>query len=154
MTEKVALDIPTVWFKTQRALRTIVQGVIAALSVWAALQLIFPQVLAELATVLPESWILWLAGTIAAVGAVAGALSRIMAIPAVNTFLTRWLDLGSVPKKNLEPTSFTSADGTEVHVVTTVLPDLKDPAVKQQADAAPLALPGETIAEYRERTGL
>lgn len=114
-------DVSTIWFKAQRVLRSIVGTLISALTVWAALAAIFPQVLAELATVLPGPAIAWLTGVIAAVSAVAGAISRIMAIPKVNAFLTKWLNLGSIPKQNI------TAKNSPVNgnVVVTVEPDRK-----------------------------
>ena len=112
-------DVSTIWFKTQRVLRSIVGTLISALTVWAALSAIFPQVLAELATILPGPAIVWLTGVIAAISAVAGAISRIMAIPKVNAFLTKWLNLGSIPKQNI--TAKTSP--VNGNVVVTVEPD-------------------------------
>ncbi|WP_425836919.1 hypothetical protein [Microbacterium sp. PA5] len=90
-----------IWFKPQRVLRTIVQVLTAALSVWAAFVLIAPQVLAELAKILPGSWVAWLAGVIASITVVAGVLTRIMAISSVNAWLTK-IGLGSVPKRGAE----------------------------------------------------
>lgn len=114
-------DVSTIWFKTQRVLRSIVGTLISALTVWAALVVIFPQMLAELATILPGPAIAWLTGVIAAISAVAGAISRIMAIPKVNAWLTKWLNLGSIPKQNI------SAKGNPVtgNFVVTVEPDRK-----------------------------
>ncbi|MEQ6899292.1 hypothetical protein [Microbacterium sp. KR10-403] len=86
-----------IWFKAQRVLRTIVQVVLAFLSAWAVIAIIAPQILTELATILPGSWIAWLTGVIAFVTVVAGVLTRIMAIPQVNAWLTK-LGLGSAPK--------------------------------------------------------
>ena len=87
----------TIWFKAQRVLRTIFQVILAFLSVWAVIALVAPQILNELATILPGSWVVWLTAVIAGVTAVAGALSRIMAIPVVNGWLSN-LGLGSAPK--------------------------------------------------------
>lgn len=114
-------DVSTIWFKTQRVLRSIVGTLISALTVWAALTAIFPQVLAELATILPGPAIVWLTGVIAAISAVAGAISRIMAIPKVNAFLTKWLNLGSIPKQNITA----KANPVNGNVVVTVEPDRK-----------------------------
>jgi len=86
-----------IWFKAQRVLRTIVQVVLAFLSAWAVIAIIAPQILTELATILPGPWIAWLTGVIAFVTVVAGVLTRIMAIPQVNAWLTK-LGLGSAPK--------------------------------------------------------
>ena len=86
-----------IWFKAQRVLRTIVQVILAFLSAWAVVAVVAPQILTELSAILPGSWIAWLTGVIAFVTVVAGVLSRIMAIPAVNAWLTH-LGLGSAPK--------------------------------------------------------
>lgn len=87
----------TIWYKAQRVLRTIVQVILAFLSVWAVIAVIAPQILTELTTILPGPWVAWLAGLVAAVTGIAGALSRIMAIPQVNAWLSR-LGLGSAPR--------------------------------------------------------
>lgn len=91
----------TIWYKAQRVLRTIVQVILGFLSVWAVIALIAPQILTELSSILPGPWVAWLAGVIAAVTAVAGALSRIMAIPQVNKWLSN-LGLGSAPKAAMQ----------------------------------------------------
>ncbi|QKO02795.1 hypothetical protein SEA_KELCOLE_42 [Microbacterium phage Kelcole] len=114
-------DVSTIWFKAQRVARSIVGTLISALTVWAALTAIFPQVLAELATILPGPAIVWLTGVIAAISAVAGVISRIMSIPKVNAFLTKWLNLGSIPKKNITAKS----NPVNGNVVVTVEPDRK-----------------------------
>ncbi|UVT31312.1 membrane protein [Microbacterium phage Marcie] len=107
----------TIWFKGQRVLRSIVGTLISALTVWAALTAIFPQMLAELATILPGPAIVWLTGVIAAISAVAGAISRIMAIPKVNAWLTKWLNLGSVPKTNVAAEYDVTNGTTETYVI-------------------------------------
>lgn len=109
-------DATTIWYKMQRVLRTGVATLISILTVWAAAQLIIPDIMAELAKILPASWIAWLTGVAAAITLVAGVLTRIMAIPAVNAFLTKWLGLGSVPKSALAVESNYGA-GHEVYVM-------------------------------------
>jgi len=91
------MDLPG-WAKTQRVFRTVFQVLTATLSVWAGFAVIAPQILDELAKILPGPWVVWLASVIAAITVVAGVLSRIMAIPAVNAWLTR-VGLGTVPKR-------------------------------------------------------
>jgi hypothetical protein len=88
--------VPEIWFKAKRVLRTIVQAVLTFLGLWATIAIVAPQVLAELAKILPGSWIAWLTGALAFVGVVAGVLARIMAIPQINAFLVK-IGLGSVP---------------------------------------------------------
>lgn len=92
-----ALTPEQIWYPIQRVLRTVVQALTATLTIWAGFQLVAPQILAELAKILPGSWIAWLAAAIAGISAVAGVLARIMAIPAVNRWLTK-IGLGSVPR--------------------------------------------------------
>lgn len=114
-------DVSTIWFKAQRVLRSIVGTLISALTVWAALSAVFPDMLAELATILPGPAIAWLAGVIASISAVAGVISRIMAMPKVNAWLTKWLNLGSIPKQNISA-QVSPASG---NLVVTVDPDRK-----------------------------
>lgn len=90
-------EATTIWYKTQRVLRTVFATLVSFLTAWAVFSLAAPQILAELAQILPGPWIAWLTAVIATVTTVAGVLTRIMAIPAVNAFLTK-IGLGSVPK--------------------------------------------------------
>lgn len=113
------MSVPEIWFKTQRVLRTALAVLTTLLTVWAAFALIAPQILDELALILPGAWIAWLTATIATITLVAGVITRIMAIPTVNGWLTR-VGLGSVPRSKL--IEATTADGT---AVVTVLPDPK-----------------------------
>lgn len=89
--------VAVIWYKTQRVLRTAFAVLTTALTVWAGFALAAPQILAELALVLPGSWVAWLTATIASITVVAGVLTRIMAIPFVNRALIR-IGLGSVPR--------------------------------------------------------
>lgn len=70
--------------------RTVVQS---ALGTIVTLGVVVPLVVAiigeELGDVLPEGWYAWLLGASAVVGAVAGAVARIMAIPQVDEWLSR-----------------------------------------------------------------
>jgi hypothetical protein len=85
-----AIDI---WYKAQRVLRTIVQVGIPAFLTFA---LVLPQIIEALGLPVDSELRLWLLGVAAIVTAVAAALTRIMAIPAVNSWLIR-IGLGSVP---------------------------------------------------------
>lgn len=90
----MALEVPEIWYKTQRVLRTAVQvGIPAFLS----LALVIPQIIEALGLPVDSELRLWLVAVAAGITAVAAAITRIMAIPAVNTWLTR-LGLGSVPR--------------------------------------------------------
>lgn len=126
-----ALSVPDIWYKAQRVLRTVFAVLVGFLTFWAGFQLIAPQILAELANVLPGSWVAWLTGTIAAITTIAGVITRILAIPAVNAAFTK-IGLGSVPKAALVPAQV--IDNGNVQVITTVQPDPK-------ADPAPTPLP-------------
>lgn len=94
----MALQVPEIWFKSQRVLRTIVQvGIPAFLSV----ALVIPQIIEALGLPVDSEIRLWLLAVAAGITAVAAAISRIMAIPAVNAWLTT-VGLGSVPKSAVE----------------------------------------------------
>lgn len=127
------VTVPDIWYKAQRVLRTIVAAVLGAVAAWGAFQLFAPQILAELATILPGSWITWLASAIALISAIAGVITRIMAIPGVNALLIK-IGLGSVPKKALVEAQVTDTDTGEVHVITSVEPD-------PRADTGPVTIP-------------
>lgn len=88
--------VPEIWYKAKRVARTVLQVVLSAATLWGAVQIVAPQILAELAKILPVSWVVWLVGALAFLGVVAGVITRIMAIPAVNAWLVK-IGLGSVP---------------------------------------------------------
>lgn len=77
-------------------LRTIVQvGVPAFVALVLVLPLILQAIVEELGAVLPPSLTAWLVSAAAAITALAGAVARIMAIPAVNAWLAKLgLDAG------------------------------------------------------------
>lgn len=118
--------VPEIWYKTQRVLRTALAVLVSGASTFAAavltLQLVAPDILTELAKILPASWIAWLTATLATLVVVASVITRIMAIPGVNEWLTK-VGLGSVPKRAL--TLEQNADGTYV---------LPDPKTTTRAD--------------------
>jgi len=88
------IQVQDIWFKSQRVLRTVVQVGIPAFLGFA---LVLPQVIDALGLPVESSLYLWMVGLAAGVTAVAAALSRLMAIPTVNLWLTN-IGLGSVPK--------------------------------------------------------
>lgn len=90
--------VQDIWYPVQRVIRTIIQVGIPAFLTFA---LVLPQIIAALGLPLDSAVYLWLVGAAAVVTAIAAALSRIMAIPAVNTWLTK-ISAGSVPKKVAE----------------------------------------------------
>jgi cellulose synthase/poly-beta-1,6-N-acetylglucosamine synthase-like glycosyltransferase len=99
--KKQPIDVQDIWYQRQRWLRTALQTALSFLVAFggsvALLQAVAPQVLAALADVLPASWIVWISGLFAIVIAIAGTLSKLMAIPIVNAWLTR-VGFGSVPR--------------------------------------------------------
>lgn len=98
MTHINTTDVQDIWFKTQRVLRTLVAvGIPAFLS----FALVLPLVIDALGLPVTSALYGWLIGAAAIVTAVAGAITRVMAIPAVNTWLVR-IGLGSVPRKAAE----------------------------------------------------
>ncbi|AWN04665.1 membrane protein [Microbacterium phage Squash] len=104
-------DVSTIWFRTQRALRT-------AFSTFITILPLAPQVIAIVNGQ-------WESEFLVAVGIQAVALnavvSRIMAIPTVNAFLTKWLNLGSIPKQNIRA----EINPSSGNMVVAVLPDTK-----------------------------
>lgn len=80
-------------FVSKRVLRTIVQVGIPAFVLFAA---VLPQIIDALGLPADSEVRLWLLGAAAALTAVAAGLARVMAIPAVNTWLAKF-GLASVP---------------------------------------------------------
>ena len=79
-------------------LRTLVQiGVPAFVGLVIVIPLIIEAVLAEVGEFMPESLRLWLLGAATFITAVGLAITRVMAIPAVNHWLAR-LGLAATPK--------------------------------------------------------
>jgi hypothetical protein len=100
-----------IWFPWQRVIRTAGQVLVAVATVFGAVAVIAPQVLAAVADVLPGSWVVWLTGAIAFVAAIAAALARVMALPVVNTWLTA-LGAGSVPASGYSAGTEPDTDAT------------------------------------------
>lgn len=90
----VATNVQDIWFKAQRVLRTIVQVGIPA---FLAFAVVLPQIIDAAGLPVDGGLYIWLVAVAAGITAVAGGLSRIMAIPQVNAWLVR-IGLGSVPK--------------------------------------------------------
>lgn len=90
-------NVQEIWFKTQRVLRTVVAVGIPA---FISLALVLPQIIEALGLPLTSELYAWLVGVAAGVTAVAGAFTRVMAIPVVNRWLVR-IGLGSVPRTEL-----------------------------------------------------
>ena len=86
-----------IWFAAQRAVRTAAQVVVTGALILAGVVVVAPQVLDAIADVLPGPVVAWLAGVLAVLASISAALSRVMAIPAVNAWLTK-LGLGTAPR--------------------------------------------------------
>ncbi|WP_213816172.1 hypothetical protein [Glaciihabitans sp. dw_435] len=116
MTHINTTTVPPIWYSAQRVIRTALSVIISILTTLAAgvlsLNAIAPQILSELAKVLPPEWIAWLVGALAFLVVIAGVVTRIMAIPKVNAFLTK-LGAGSVPKSAVA-NGLTSPTGTVI----------------------------------------
>jgi hypothetical protein len=83
---------PEIWFKTQRVLRTAFTTVLTALP-------LIPQII----QIIQGQWDAeWLTAIGVQAIAINSALTAIIAIPTVNTWLT-YIGLGSVPKSYIEP---------------------------------------------------
>jgi len=96
---KAAINVPEIWFKAQRVIRTVIA---AAIVLVPTANLLLPA-LAEAfnAPGVPEGVYLWVNAAIAAILVVLGIVTRIMAIPVVNAWLTKF-GAGSVPKGRVE----------------------------------------------------
>jgi hypothetical protein len=92
--EEKTLETQDIWYATQRVLRTIVQVGVPAFITFAA---VLPTIINALGLPVTGAVYLWLLSAAGVVTAVAGALSRVMAIPTVNQWLTH-VGLGSEPK--------------------------------------------------------
>jgi hypothetical protein len=90
--------LPEIVHTGQRVLRTIVQVGIPA---YLAFALVLPQIIEALGLPVDSQLRLWLVGVATGVTAVAGAIARVMAIPAVNAWLTR-VGLGAAPKSSVK----------------------------------------------------
>lgn len=75
-------------------IRTVLQNIVATIVTVAtaiiAVAALAPQILEALADVLPPEVYAWLAGAVAFLGALAGALAKIMSMPKVNEWLSKF----------------------------------------------------------------
>lgn len=99
--EEKAFEVDEIWFAAQRVLRTIVQVGIPAFITFAG---VLPTIIDALGLPVDGKVYGVLLASAAVITAVAGALTRVFAIPAVNEFLTRF-GLGSVPKSVAKETA-------------------------------------------------
>lgn len=146
----------TIWFPNKRVIRTILQSIaafiVALAGALAVFQIVAPQVLDAVRDVLPPTWYAWLVGFIAAVGVVAGALAKIMAIPQVNEWLKHF-GAGTAPANQPLP------DPVQEVVDQAVVRVLTDPIDVQvqtiQEAAARLGIPESEVLrdQWRDATG-
>lgn len=90
-------EATTIWYKGKRVLRTLVQ---VAIPSFLSFAFVLPIIIEALGLPVDSELRLWLFAVAAGVTAVAGAISRIMAIPVVNAWLTK-IGLGTVPQSAL-----------------------------------------------------
>lgn len=87
-------------FPFQRAIRTFLQSVAGTVLVIAAaipaLNTFAPQFLEALQDILPPQWYAYGLAAVGVIGVIAATLARVMAIPGVNEWLTKW-GAGSTP---------------------------------------------------------
>lgn len=98
MSHVATRGVPDIWFKAQRVIRTIIA---AAIVLVPTANLLLPA-LAEAfnAPGVPEGVYLWVNVAVGAILVVLGIVTRIMAIPVVNAWLTKF-GAGSVPKSEV-----------------------------------------------------
>jgi hypothetical protein len=85
-----------IWFPLQRAIRTAVQVLVGGAAVLATIVVVAPQIVAAVADVVPGPVIAWATAALATLAAISAAISRVMAIPAVDEWL-RHIGAGSSP---------------------------------------------------------
>ncbi len=129
---------PDIWYKTQRVFRTLVQVGIPAFLTFAG---VLPVIINALGLPVDGPLYLWLIAAAGVVTAIAGALSRVMAIPAVNTWLTH-IGLGSVPK---------GAAGGEVLTVNGTPIDGSDPSTHESPGEADALVAGDGLAATADK---
>ncbi|AGW41752.1 hypothetical protein O159_17090 [Leifsonia xyli subsp. cynodontis DSM 46306] len=109
LTTENVLDVPEIVHAGQRVLRTLVQAGIPAFLTFAV---ILPQVIDALGLPLTSKAYLWLVGLAGIVTGIAAALTRIMAIPTINQWLTT-IGLGTMKKTDPRTPATTPADPTQ-----------------------------------------
>lgn len=86
-----------IWFPLQRAIRTGIAVVLASAAILATTVAVAPQILTAVQDVLPGPVVAWVSGVILSLTAVSAAISRVMAIPAVDAWLRKF-GAGSAPR--------------------------------------------------------
>lgn len=91
--------VPEIWFKSQRVIRTVLVNLVVILPV---VNISLPLVVdAFTGNGVPAEVTILVNAIVAGILVVTGVVTRIIAIPAVNDFLTK-LGAGSVPKSAVE----------------------------------------------------
>lgn len=94
--------LPLIWYKSQRALRTIVQALVVLIPIVNGMAAAAIAYLTSQTDVpIPDGVFVWLNAAVAATALVMGLVARIMAVPGVNDVLGK-VGLGSVPKSAAE----------------------------------------------------
>ncbi len=86
-----------IWFPLQRAIRTAIAVVLASAAILATTVAVAPQILKAVQDVLPGPVVAWVSGVILSLTAISAAISRVMAIPAVDAWLRKF-GAGSAPR--------------------------------------------------------
>ncbi len=101
----MSTPVPEIWFKTQRVLRSIAGSLIVLVPLAngvAAAAIAY--LTAQTDVVVHPVVFVWLNAIVAVTALIIGLVSRIMAVPGVNEFLTR-IGLGSIPKNKVDDTA-------------------------------------------------
>jgi hypothetical protein len=93
MAEHVVTEVTPIWFPWQRVKRVLF---VLLLVVVPTLNLVVPQIVAAFDGAVSPELFAWINAVAAGILAVAGVVTRILAIPAVNEILVK-IGLGSVP---------------------------------------------------------
>ena len=111
----MSTPVPEIWFKTQRVLRSIVGSLIVLVPlVNGVAAAAIAYLTAQTDVVVHPVVFVWLNAIVAVTALIIGLVSRIMAVPGVNEFLTR-LGLGSVPKGSVDDVNAINATNPTNH---------------------------------------
>lgn len=114
------MAVPDIWYKAQRVIRTVVAFLVTAVPTLNLAALAVSEYLKNQEDVTIPGWVfVWLNAIIAGSALIIGLVTRLMAVPGVNAWLTK-IGLGSVPKSAVVP-----AVNDNGQPVTVVAPDPK-----------------------------
>lgn len=92
-------DATTIWYKGQRFWRSLVGALVVLIPVVNGSAAALSAYLQEQTdVVIPGEVFIWLNAVVAFTALIIGGVSRLMAVPGFNAWLTKWLNLGAVPK--------------------------------------------------------